>query len=226
MVKDDNKKLFISMAIIVIMIAVTIYGCFYVDVNQLLNQIEELPILLKVTSMIFLISLQIVLAFLPGEPLELASGYIFGDLFGTIICLIGSCIGTAVIYYLVHSFRYRIIDVMFKRDKVQEVERLLSSTKSQFWIFVIFLIPGTPKDILSYVASLGDINLHQWVLLTTIGRIPSIVTSTYLSASIKQGNYTMAIIVFVLTVVLVIGGSLLYKHFVTKKNNNVTNEKY
>lgn len=221
MVKDNNKRLIIAMTVIMLMVVVTIYGCFYVDVDQLLHQIKELPILSKIFAMICLVVLQIVLAFLPGEPLELASGYIFGDLWGTIICLIGSCLGTIIIYYLVHNFRYRIIDVMFKKDKIQEVERLLSSTKSQFWIFVIFLIPGTPKDVLTYVVSLGDINLPQWLILTTIGRIPSIVTSTYLSASIKQGNYSVAILVFILTIVLVICGTLVYKYFILKKDNNI-----
>ena len=220
MVNSQNKKLIVSIAIITFMFLLTIYGCFYVDINQVLNHIETMPMFLKIISMILLIALQIILAFLPGEPLELAAGYIFGDFMGTLICLIGSFIGTAGIYFLVHNFRYRIIDVMFKKEKVHEVERWLSTNKNQFWIFVIFLIPGTPKDLLTYVASLGDIYLPYWLLLTTISRIPSIITSTYLSSSIKQGNYTMAIIVFIITIILVICGTLLYRYTLQKENKH------
>lgn len=219
MIKSDNRKLIISFIIVCLMIIASVCCYLYVDVNQLFRQLEQFPIILKVITMIFLITLQIILAFLPGEPLELASGYIFGDLLGTVICLIASLIGTSIVYFLVHNFRYRIIDVMFKKEKIVEVEQFFSTTRSQFWFFIIFLIPGTPKDILTYVASLGDLELSKWLLLTTLGRIPSVITSTYLSSSIKQGNYTVTIILFSITVILVMSGMLIYKYIIHRNKN-------
>lgn len=215
---NTKKKLILSISIIVLVIFITLYVCLNIDINQLLSQIKELPITLKALAMIGLIAIQIVLAFIPGEPFELASGYIFGDLFGTIICLIGSCIGTAIIYGLVHSYRYKIINIFFDQNKVDEVESLLSSSKSKFFIFLIFLIPGTPKDAISYIACLSDVKIPFWLAFTSTGRIPSIITSTYLSHSLKQGNYMLAIIIFVVTIALVICGSILYKRYVDKQN--------
>ena len=75
--------------------------------------------------MIALIALQIFLAFLPGEPLELASGYIFGSFQGTIVCLIGSMIGTIIVYYLARIFQHSIIDKMFDQSKVAEVKKII-----------------------------------------------------------------------------------------------------
>ncbi|MCB5484575.1 VTT domain-containing protein, partial [Blautia faecis] len=80
------------------------------DFNDVIYEIETLPYFTKVSAMIALIALQIFLAFLPGEPLELASGYIFGSFQGTIVCLIGSMIGTIIVYYLARIFQHSIID--------------------------------------------------------------------------------------------------------------------
>ena len=119
---------------------ITVIGLCKFDMNEILKTVETMPIGLKALSMIGLIAAQIFLAFLPGEPLELASGYLFGAWSGTLICLIGSFIGTLLVYCLVRVFRHKIIDVMFDSDKVKEAENLVASKKSMFWIFVLFLI--------------------------------------------------------------------------------------
>lgn len=77
-----------------------------------------------------------------------------------------------------------------------------------------FLIPGSPKDIMTYLVSLTDIDIKQWLLLTTIGRIPSIVTSTYLMGALRDGNIVLAVSIFAVTVILVITGAVYYKKIV------------
>lgn len=78
-------------------------------------------------------------------------------------------------------------------------------------MFLIFLIPGSPKDLMTYVVSLSNIALWKWLLLTTVGRIPSIITSTFMSGSIKEGNYLMAIVILIVTIALVGAGGYMYK---------------
>lgn len=78
-------------------------------------------------------------------------------------------------------------------------------------MFLIFLIPGSPKDLMTYVVSLSNIALWKWLLLTTVGRIPSIITSTFMSGSIKEGNYLMAIVILIVTLALVGAGGYMYK---------------
>ncbi len=212
MKKSNKLKLLSKIGLILLIVAVTLYGFFYVDIQELINKIETMPFIPKLVAMILLIIVQIICAFLPGEPLELASGYIFGSLWGTVVCLIGSAIGTILVYFIVKKFGHKIIECMFDKSKIEEVEKLLSTKKSIFFIFIIFLIPGTPKDIITYVASLAKIKLTAWVAITTIGRIPSIITSTYLSHSIKHGNYTGAVIILCITAILVIGGAVYYRY--------------
>lgn len=216
--KTNNIKkclLFLSLTLIIIL---TIYGICFIDFPKLLNQIEQYPFFLKAIVMIILNTFQIVLAFIPGEPLELASGYLFGNMTGTFICLIASAIGTIIVYFLVYCFKHQIINILFSKDKIDEVENFLSNKKSQFWIYIIMLLPGTPKDVLTYVASLGNLNLLKWTLLTTLCRIPSIITSTYLSDSIKNNNFTLAIIIFIITILFVSMGSLMYQKLISQKS--------
>lgn len=216
-----KKSTWIITAIFVgIMIASAIYALGHMDMKEILTSMNELPILLKYMVMIALISLQIFMAFLPGEPLELASGYLFGAWQGTLICLIGSCLGTAIVYFIVKVFKRSVIDLLFDEKKVNEVSGLFASKKGMIWTFVLFLIPGSPKDIMTYLVSLGNIKLFQWLMLTTIGRIPSIVTSTFLSGSLKEGNIIGAIFVAMITILLVVGGTLFYKKMV-KTNEKV-----
>lgn len=217
MQKKTYLKRILQIFLIIFILGTTIYSMCSIDLKLLLKEIEELPLFIKALTMIFLIMAQVVFAFLPVEPFELASGFLFGNLIGTILCLIDSCLGTFFIYYLVRFFKYRIIDLFFSRQKIQEVEQVLSKNKNQFWFFLIFLIPGSPKDVLTYVASLGKMNLIKWLTMTTLGRIPSILTSTYLSSSLKDGDMISAFIVLLLTIIMVIVGAFYYRNS-TKKS--------
>ncbi len=216
MKNKKGLKLLILICTLLIM-SMIIYVAYNIDFNQILINIEKLPVILKVIAMLILVILQIVLAFIPGEPIELASGYLFGEWMGTAICLVGSAIGTVLIYVLVRCFKNKIIDMMFNHDQVTKANQILTSQKNKFWMFIFFLLPGTPKDVLTYLVSLSEINLIHWVLITTVGRIPSIVTSTFLSASLKNGNLNAAFTILGMTVVL--GGvGYIYYRFNIQKN--------
>lgn len=211
MEKSKKIKVMLEISLALIICGALTYGIYYIGIDKILVSIENMPVLLKVLSMVALIILQMLFAFLPGEPLELASGYLFGNLLGTIICLSGSCIGTIMIYFIVQKFRHKIIDVMFDKKEVKKVENMLSTNKNLLFVFILFLIPGTPKDIITYVASLAKLKLSRWIILTTVGRIPSIITSTYLSSYLKNGNYMGALIILSVTCILVLVGTIYYK---------------
>ena len=178
-----------------------------IDMNQISRLLEDIPHGLREILMIVLIAAQIFLAFLPGEPLELAAGSIGG----TLLCLVGSLLGTALVYLLVQRYGKRLVSVFFKQEQLNEFNGVLKKRNSMLWIFLLFLIPGTPKDIMTYVVSLSNVALGKWLLLTTVGRIPSIVTSTFLSGSLKEGNFIMAAGVAIFTILLVIAGGFAYK---------------
>lgn len=208
----ENKKLILSGVILLVILCAA--GIFMsLDMNSIINGIKTLPSGIKEVLMVVVISLQIFIAFIPGEPLELAAGYMFGSLWGTLICLIGSFIGTVIVYYLVKLFGMKIIRIMFKEEQIDKVQSMFENKKSLFWVFLLFLIPGTPKDVMTYLVSLSNVKLYKWLLLTTFGRVPSIVTSTFITGSIKEQDYFLALIVAGITLVAVIGGVVYCKKF-------------
>lgn len=160
---------------------------------------------------------QVVFAFLPGEPLELGAGYAFGFWEGTLWCLVASALGTALVMVLVRTFGMRLVGLFFPPDKIASVRWLRDARRFELLLFLVFLIPGTPKDLLTYVAGLGTSPIWRIVALTTIGRIPSIVSSTLAAGALGDGNYAVAAVTVVLTLALVAAGLVAYRRLAARQ---------
>ena len=104
-----------------------------------------------------MIVLQVVVAIIPGEPLEIVAGYAFGTLQGTLLCMVGFLIGSAIIYFLSKRFGRPILELFFSKKKIDSLSFLKSSPNRNVLLFIIMMIPGTPKDLISYFAGLTDI---------------------------------------------------------------------
>lgn len=161
---------------------------------------------------------QIVFAFLPGEPLELAAGYAFGFWEGTLLCLVASAIGTALVMALVRQFGMRIVSLFFPPEKTTSLRWLQNARRFELVLFLVFLVPGTPKDLLTYVAGLGTSSLPRIVAITTVGRIPSIVSSTLAAGAFGDGNYLGAAVVAAVTLALAGAGIVAYRRIAAREN--------
>lgn len=159
---------------------------------------------------------QVVFAFLPGEPLELGAGYAFGFWEGTLWCLVASALGTAAVMLLVRTFGMRIVGLFFSPEKITSMKWLQDSRRFELLLFLCFLIPGTPKDLLTYVAGLGTSSVGRIVALTTVGRIPSVITSTLAAGAFGDGNYLGAAAIAVLTLALAGIGVVAYRKLAFK----------
>lgn len=161
-------------------------------------------------SFIAMVFFQVIVAIIPGEPLEICAGYAFGTLEGTILSLIGIAMGSAAVFMLVRTLGVKLVEVFFSVEKVRSMRFLRESRKRNTLTFILMLIPGTPKDLLSYFVGLTDMKLTEWLIITTVARIPSVVTSTVGGSALAQQDYTFAIIVFAVTAVISIIGILIY----------------
>ncbi len=170
-----------------------------------------------------LIIVQIILAFIPGEPLEIAGGYAFGVLEGTILCIIASAIGSMIVFLLVRLLGKRIVTVFFSEEKLNELSILKTSPSRDLLYAIIFMIPGTPKDLLCYFAGLTDMKFWVWAIICSVGRIPSIITSTIGGDALGTKKYTVAVIVFAVTLAISAVGIVIYRK-ITKKKQSVEQE--
>lgn len=154
---------------------------------------------------------QIFLAFLPGEPVELASGYAFGFWEGTALCLVASGVATSAIYWATRRWGWRLVGLFFDRSLLDRFSWLNNTKCLELAMLVIFLIPGTPKDFLTYFAGLTKMRFAPVVLIATFGRIPSIVTSTAAASAVGSGNWVTAGLVLVASALLIAAGGLMYR---------------
>ena len=163
---------------------------------------------------------QLVIALIPGEPLEMGAGYAFGAWEGTILCIIGCVIGSALVFLFVRRFGVKLVEVFFPREKIRSLRFLQDSRRLNLLTFIVFFIPGTPKDLLSYFIGLTDMKLGTWLLITAVARIPSIVTSTVTGDALGLKDYQFALIAFGVTLALSLLGILVYRRLSARRHPN------
>lgn len=165
-----------------------------------------------------MVFLQVLVALIPGEPIELMAGYMFGAVEGTLFAMAGILLGSLVIFLLVRKLGVKMVQVFFKDKEIKRLAFLKNPKKSMVLTFVIMMIPGTPKDLLSYFVGLTPVKLWQWLLIVLVARIPSLVTSTVSGAAAGQKNYVLAAVVFALTAGLSIAGIVYYRYLCKQQN--------
>lgn len=166
-----------------------------------------------------MVFLQVFVAVIPGEPLEIVGGCAFGTVEGMLLCLLGGMLGSSAVIVLVRRFGIRLVKLFFSEEKLRSIRFLKSSPRRTFLFMLIFTLPGTPKDLLCYFAGLTDIRFPALLLICTLGRIPSVVTSAILGDALGTRSYFLAIVVFIVTLAVSCGGLLLYQR-ICKRNTH------
>ncbi|MEG0323200.1 MAG: TVP38/TMEM64 family protein [Raoultibacter sp.] len=140
--------------------------------------------------------LQIVVAFIPGEVTQVAAGMLYGPWFGALIILAGCIISSAFIFALVHKLGAPFVQSMVPTKYLEKFRKFEKSGKLKIIVFVLFLIPGLPKDVFTYLVPLTDMRMRDFVILSNIGRIPGVLMSTYAADSLIDGRLGESAIVF------------------------------
>lgn len=165
---------------------------------------------------------QVVVALIPGEPVEILGGYVFGAWEGTALFLLASAAGSMLVFWLVRRFGVKLVRVFFQQEQLDKLHFLHTKKGREFLFFLIFALPGTPKDLLSYFAGLTDVSTGLWLLICSVGRIPSVVTSMLGGDALGEGSYGKAAIVFGATLVLSGAGVLLYRGILKRHEKRQT----
>ena len=215
-----KQKKIISIASVVIYILLSVVLLWFVG-RPLIRFVDEPAVFRQWVSehglwgrlaFIGMVVLQVVVAIIPGEPFEIGAGYAFGMWEGTLLCMIGVIIGSAITFAIVRCFGIKIVEVFFSREKIDRLRLLQNHRRFNTIIFILSFIPGTPKDLLSYFIGLTDMKLRTWLLIVAVSRIPSIVTSTVGGNALGTQNYVFAIVVFASTAVIAGVGLFIYNH--------------
>jgi uncharacterized membrane protein YdjX (TVP38/TMEM64 family) len=154
--------------------------------------------------------LQVVIAFIPGEPVQIAGGYIFGTFWGTVYSMIGITAGYIIVFAGVRLFGYPLVKKFVPEKEFDKFSVLINNPKLETTIFLLFLIPGVPKDILVYIAGLTPIQPVLFFIIIFFARLPAMIGSSFIGAEIQSSKYLAAIIVSVVASILFVLG-YIYK---------------
>ena len=160
---------------------------------------------------------QIFVAILPGEPIELLAGMCYGAIGGLVTIYIGVFISNCIIFWLVRKVGKASIYNFFSKEKIEKIEKskFFNSKNIESILLIMFIIPGTPKDLLTYIGALLPVDAKKFIILSTLLRFPSIITTTIVGKNLIIGNIYFGVIVYVLTFVI----SIIILHFYTKNQD-------
>ena len=163
---------------------------------------------------------QVVVALIPGEVVELGAGYAYGAIEGTLICLVGVALSSALIFWLVKKIGMPMVEMFVSREKISQLRFINDTKKLKRLVFLLFFIPGTPKDILTYFVGLTKLTTSQFLTITLIARIPSVVSSTICGQMLGDKHFLTAGIVYAITGAVSGIGYLIYRTIAKMKKNN------
>ena len=214
---SKNNKVKIFKIILTIMVLILIIGiiAYLFPVTKNLSSLEgqvafkqkvEDSGILGMLSLFGLQVAQIFLIIVPGEPIEILAGMCYGGLLGTVFIMISAFIISTTIFLLVRKFGKKFVYSFCSEEKVKKIEnsKLFNNPKKiEMIMLILFLIPGTPKDLLVYIAGLLPIKPLKFILISSIARFPSVISSTLAGENLAVGDWKMSIILYAIVFILV-----------------------
>jgi len=231
-VKGKNAKIVLNIiAILLFLIAIALVGAKY---SKQIIALTSSPSKFRdwvlsygkwgVLVFILFQVLQVVVSVIPGEAVQVSGGYIYGTFAGTFYSLTGIMIGSVIVFYLSRLLGYNLIKKVVSEKSLEKFYFVINSPKIETVIFLLFLIPGIPKDILVYIAGLSPIKPLNFFIITAIARFPGIFFSSYFGSNLEKKNYEVAIAVAVVAIVLFIIG-LVYHEKILKMISSLVHKK-
>ena len=152
--------------------------------------------------------MQVVIFIIPGEVPQLAGGYLFGLWQGFLYSFLGIAIGSAINFFLARWLGVPFVHLLFSEEKIKRIEKIATSIHAKIAFFLLFLIPGIPKDIFCYVAGLSPLGFFYFIAVSMLGRFPGLFGSILIGASAAEKKWPLVIILSALAIVLFIVGYL------------------
>lgn len=141
-------------------------------------------------------ALQVISGMIPALPIQVCAGITYGTLGGLLVCMAGIFAGSAFVFAAVKKFGQPLIDRFFPLQKQRKLQFLYHHSQLDRIVFLLYLLPAMPKDVLTYLAALTPLTLRRYLLLTLTARIPSVLCATFASDAIMEENYISAVVVF------------------------------
>lgn len=205
-----GKKVLVVASVILVLITLFVmirYGFNHKDVFTNIDQFKTLVVSygnFSFLMFLFIQIIQIVFFFIPGEVVQVAGGYIFGPYVSFLLCIIGAIIGSAIAFLITRKLGKPFLQKICGKNNLWLINRLDKSKDDKKkhrdpkkLIFILYLIPGVPKDLLAYICGVADISLKDFLILSTFGRAPALFFSCMIGNQVSIRNWTEIITISV-----------------------------
>lgn len=167
------------------------------DRHKLVNFIRSYPY----DQLIFIIVqiIQVVAAPIPGELTGIIGGYLYGPFWGTLYSTIGLTLGSWIAFMLARFFGEPLLESMVKKEVFEKFDHFMEH-KGLLVSFLLFLIPGFPKDYLCYIMGVSRIPTGTFIIISTAGRIFGTIMLSITGNVVRNGQYIALVVILVLGV--------------------------
>lgn len=226
--KNNKNNIILSIIVVIFLYGAYEYYSQYFKVLKNPDEVKKIIMSYGKNSVIAFIALQViqvVLFFIPGEIIQIAGGYIFDSLYGSLFSLIGITIGGSIVFSISRFFGKPFVEKIISKRHIKYFTKILNSPKINYIVFILYLIPGIPKDALAYICGISNIKFMDFLIYSSLGRLPGIVISTYFGQNISSKNIPVLVGVAILTVILLLIGVVKGKSIVNNLNKGSNKNK-
>lgn len=226
--RSEKMRAYLKFAVLVILIVgVPAYIYFFqhdlitqfsnIDsIKQIINDNNAASVPLYIAFQI----IQIIICIIPGQWLQLAAGIAWGFWIGLLLSLIGALFGSILTYFLAKYLGTDALRLIFGQDKLDQLTEKLDSKAGITAVFLIYLIPGLPKDLCNYAAGVSQIKPKPFLIVSMVGRTPGMIASLLIGKHLSLGSYHVAVIIAIIAGILFVLG-IIFRNKLTSFVNKV-----
>lgn len=203
------KLLLLLVLIVGIPAYIAVYHADFISQFKSLESVNAYLERYKAASMLAYLGIQImqiIICIIPGQAMQFAAGYVFSFWPGYLLSILGAAIGTVMTFYLARILGRDALHLIFDEEKIAKFVNKLNSKRAFIAVFVIFLIPGLPKDLFTYAAGVSEMKLKVFLIISLIGRTPGMMCSIMIGSMFNNGSYFGIIILSIIVTILCILG--------------------
>jgi uncharacterized membrane protein YdjX (TVP38/TMEM64 family) len=214
--KPKRTRLIARVALLTVFLGLIIFASIKLtpSVTALIQRPEDFKAFIDsygpVSALVYILvqAVQVVVFVIPGEIVQVAGGYIFGTGLGTLYSVAGILLGTMIAFFAARLLGYSLVKAIVSPKKLEEFDFLINNPKSEIAMFVLFLVPGIPKDSLVYISGLTPVKPLRFFLISMVARFPGLWGSAYIGANLQEKDYLPVWILSGAALVLFVVGAL------------------
>ncbi|NMC93820.1 MAG: TVP38/TMEM64 family protein [Syntrophorhabdus sp.] len=147
--------------------------------------------------------IQVVAAPIPGEMTGFVGGFLFGKVWGVILSTVGLTLGSMFAFWVARKFGIRLVERVVKKQYLDKFNFFVTH-KGLYITFVMFLLPGFPKDALCYFLGVTRLRFLDFILMNLFGRFPGTMILTMQGSAVRTEHWWELFWLLIITVVMIV----------------------